>query len=240
MGRAFEFRKERKMKRWAGMAKTFTRIGREIAIAVKNGGGDPSYNPSLRLAMQNAKTANMPKANVENAIKKATSKDAENYHEVIYEGYGPSKVAFVVETATDNPTRTVATIRMHFSRNGGELVESGTHNFIFDRKGVIKINPEGQDLDELELILIDYGLESIKSEDEEVLITVPFSDYGTMLKGLEEQNIEILSAEAVRLPTVTKNVPDDQIDALIKLIDKLEEEDDITNVFHNMDMSEEV
>ena len=239
MGRAFEFRKERKMKRWAGMAKTFTRIGREIAIAVKSGGGDPAYNPSLRLAVQNAKTANMPKQNVENAIKKATSKDAENFQEVIYEGYGPNKVAFVVETATDNPTRTIATVRMHFNRNGGEIVESGTHNFIFDRKGVIKINPEGQDLEELELLLIDYGLESIKQEDEDIMITVPFSDYGTMLKGLEEQNIEIFSAEAVRLPTVVKNVADDQIEAIIKLIDKLEEEDDITNVFHNMDMSEE-
>lgn len=238
MGRAFEFRKERKFKRWAGMAKTFTRIGREIAIAVKNGGPDAAYNPSLRLAIHNAKNANMPKANVEAAIKRASSKDAENYSEVIYEGYGPHKVAFIVETATDNPTRTVATVRMHFSRNGGEIVETGTHNFIFNRKGVIKINPEGKDLEELELQLIDYGLESIKEEDGELEITVEFSDYGTMLKGLEEQGIEVLSAEAVRVPTVVKHVPEDQVEAVIRLIDKLEEEDDITNVFHNMDMSE--
>ncbi len=238
MGRAFEFRKERKFKRWAGMAKTFTRIGREIAIAVKNGGPDAAYNPALRLAIHNAKNANMPKANVEAAIKRASSKDAENYSEVIYEGYGPHKVAFIVETATDNPTRTVATVRMHFSRNGGEIVETGTHNFIFNRKGVIKINPEGKDLEELELQLIDYGLESIKEEDGELEITVEFSDYGTMLKGLEEQGIEVLSAEAVRVPTVVKHVPEDQVEAVIKLIDKLEEEDDITNVFHNMDMSE--
>lgn len=239
MGRAFEFRKERKMKRWAGMAKTFTRIGREIAIAVKAGGPDPNYNPSLRLAIQNAKTANMPKANVENAIKKASSKDAETYQEVIYEGYGPHKVAFVIETATDNPTRTVATVRMHFNRNGGEMAESGTHNFIFNRKGVIKINPGERDLEELELELIDYGLESIKVEDEEVLIYTDFSDYGSMLKGLEEIGIEVVSAEAVRMPTIVKHLQEDQIESIIKLIDKLEEEDDITNVFHNMDMSDE-
>jgi len=238
MGRAFEFRKERKFKRWAGMAKTFTRLGREIAIAVKNGGPDPAYNPSLRLAIHNTKTANMPKANVEAAIKRASSKDAENYSEVIYEGYGPNKVAFIVETATDNPTRTVATVRMHFTRNGGEVVETGTHNFIFNRKGVIKISPEGRDMEELELQLIDYGLESIKEEDGELEITVDFSEYGTMLKGLEELGIEVLSAEAVRIPTVVKHVPEEQVEAVIKLIDKLEEEDDITNVFHNMDMSE--
>ncbi|MCO6462180.1 MAG: YebC/PmpR family DNA-binding transcriptional regulator [Saprospiraceae bacterium] len=238
MGRAFEFRKERKMKRWAGMAKTFTRIGREIAIAVKNGGPDPAYNPSLRLAIHNAKNANMPKANVDAAIKRATSKDAENYQEVIYEGYGPNKVAFIVETATDNPTRTVATVRMHFSRNGGETVESGTHKFIFDHKGVIKINPSNKDLDELELQLIDYGLESIKEEDGDLEVTVDFSDYGSMLKGLEELGIEVISAEAVYIPNIVKKVPDDQVEAIIKLIDKLEEEDDITNVFHNMDMSE--
>jgi len=238
MGRAFEFRKERKMKRWAGMAKTFTRIGREIAIAVKSGGSDPAYNPSLRLAIQNAKTANMPKANVDSAIKRATSKDAENYQEIVYEGYGPNKVAFVVETATDNPTRTVATVRMHFTRNGGEVVESGTHNFIFDRKGVIKINPANHDLEELELQLIDYGLESIREEDSELNITVAFNDYGAMLKALEEAGIEVISAEAVRIPTVVKKVSEDQVEAIIKLIDKLEEEDDITNVFHNMDMSE--
>ncbi|HMT76227.1 MAG: YebC/PmpR family DNA-binding transcriptional regulator [Saprospiraceae bacterium] len=239
MGRAFEFRKERKMKRWAGMAKTFTRIGREIAIAVKSGGADPHYNPSLRMAINNAKNANMPKANVDAAIKRASSKDAENYQEVIYEGYGPNKVAFIVETATDNPTRTVATVRMHFSRNGGEIVESGTHNFIFSHKGVIKINPPARDLDELELLLIDYGLESIKEEDDDLEVTVDFSDYGTMLKGLEESNIEVLSAEAVYVPTIVKKVSDEQAEAIIKLIDKLEEEDDITNVFHNMDMSDD-
>lgn len=180
----------------------------------------------------------MPKANVEAAIKRASSKDAENYSEVIYEGYGPNKVAFIVETATDNPTRTVATVRMHFTRNGGEVVETGTHNFIFNRKGVIKISPEGRDMEELELQLIDYGLESIKEEDGELEITVDFSEYGTMLKGLEELGIEVLSAEAVRIPTVVKHVPEEQVEAVIKLIDKLEEEDDITNVFHNMDMSE--
>jgi YebC/PmpR family DNA-binding regulatory protein len=238
MGRAFEFRKERKMKRWSGMAKTFTRIGREIALAVKSGGGDPEYNPRLRMAIQNAKTANMPKANVDNAIKRATSKDAENYEEVTYEGYGPNKVAFVVETATDNPTRTVATIRMHFSRNGGEMVESGTHNFIFDRKGVIKISSENQDMDELELSLIDFGLESLKKEDEDLMIYTSFNDFGHMLKGLEELGIEVLSSETIRVPTVTKSIDEDKVDEIIKLIDKLEDEDDVTNVFHNMNMDE--
>lgn len=220
------------------MAKTFTRIGREIALAVKSGGGDPEYNPRLRMAIQNAKTANMPKANVDNAIKRATSKDAENYEEVTYEGYGPNKVAFVVETATDNPTRTVATIRMHFSRNGGEMVESGTHNFIFDRKGVIKISSENQDMDELELSLIDFGLESLKKEDEDLMIYTSFNDFGHMLKGLEELGIEVLSSETIRVPTVTKSIDEDKVDEIIKLIDKLEDEDDVTNVFHNMNMDE--
>lgn len=238
MGRAFEFRKERKFKRWAGMAKTFTRIGREIALAVKSGGPDPAYNPRLRLAVQNAKIANMPKANVENAIKKASSKDAENYQEVVYEGYGPNKIAFVVETATDNPTRTVANVRMHFNRSGGEMAESGTHNFIFDRKGHIKISAEGRDTEELELQLIDFGLESLSLEDNELNIYTTFNDYGTMLKGLEELGIEVISAESVRVPTMTKKLDEDQVDAIIKLIDKLEEEDDVTNVFHNMDMED--
>ncbi|HQW12413.1 MAG TPA: YebC/PmpR family DNA-binding transcriptional regulator [Saprospiraceae bacterium] len=238
MGRAFEFRKERKMKRWAGMAKTFTRIGREIALAVKSGGADPHYNPRLRMAVQNAKVANMPKANVENAIKNASSKDAESYQEVVYEGYGPHKVAFVVETATDNPTRTVANIRMYFSRNEGEMVESGTHNFIFDRKGLIKIKAENIDTDELELQLIDFGLESMKVEDDELNIYTSFNDYGTMLKGLDEMGIEVDSAETIRIPTITKKLTEDQVDSIIKLIDKLEEEDDVTNVFHNMDMED--
>lgn len=238
MGRAFEFRKERKMKRWAGMAKTFTRIGREIALAVKSGGADPHYNPRLRMAVQNAKVANMPKANVENAIKNASSKDAESYQEVVYEGYGPHKVAFVVETATDNPTRTVANIRMYFSRNDGEMVETGTHNFIFDRKGLIKIKAENIDTEELELQLIDFGLESMKVEDDELNIYTSFNDYGTMLKGLDEMGIEVDSAETIRIPTITKKLTEDQVDSIIKLIDKLEEEDDVTNVFHNMDMED--
>jgi len=226
------------MKRWAGMAKTFTRIGREIALAVKSGGADPHYNPRLRMAVQNAKVANMPKANVENAIKNASSKDAESYQEVVYEGYGPHKVAFVVETATDNPTRTVANIRMYFSRNEGEMVESGTHNFIFDRKGLIKIKAENIDTDELELQLIDFGLESMKVEDDELNIYTSFNDYGTMLKGLDEMGIEVDSAETIRIPTITKKLTEDQVDSIIKLIDKLEEEDDVTNVFHNMDMED--
>ena len=168
MGRAFEYRKERKMKRWANMAKTFTRIGREIAIAVKEGGADPEYNPRLRLAIQNAKTANMPKANVENAIKKATSKDAENYEELVYEGYAPHGVALMVETATDNPTRTVASVRHIFSKYGGNLSTSGSVDYMFSRKANFKVKAEGQDGEELELGLIDFGLEELRKEDDKI------------------------------------------------------------------------
>jgi YebC/PmpR family DNA-binding regulatory protein len=164
MGRAFEFRKERKFKRWAGMAKTFTRIGREIALAVKAGGPNAEYNSRLRLAIQNAKAANMPKTNVESAIKKASGKEAENFQEVIYEGYGPQGVAVLVETATDNPTRTVANVRMYFDRCGGALGTSGSVSYMFNRKGVFKVKAEGRDWDELELELIDAGLEEIKRE----------------------------------------------------------------------------
>lgn len=238
MGRAFEFRKERKFKRWAGMAKTFTRIGREIAIAVKSGGTNPDYNPRLRVAMQNAKAANMPKTNVENAIKKASGKDAENYQEVIYEGYGPHGVAILVETATDNPTRTVANVRMYFDRAGGALGVSGSVSYMFNRKGVFKIKSEGQNWEELELELIDAGLEDMKNEDDEVVLHTDFSDFGAMQKALEERNIEPSSAQLEWLPTLVKKLDDAEVEQVIKLIDRLEEDDDVLNVFHTMDMSE--
>ena len=238
MGRAFEFRKERKFKRWAGMAKTFTRIGREIAIAVKASGPNPEYNSQLRSAIQNAKSANMPKANVENAIKKASGKEAENFQEVLYEGKGPSGIAIIVETATNNPTRTVANVRMYFDRCGGALGTSGSVSFLFDRKGVFKIKDEGQDWETLELELIDAGLEEMRKEEDEVVLLTNFTDFGAMQKALEDLGIETTSAALEYLPTITKKLEDAEIEQVIKLIDRLEDDEDVLNVSHTMDMSE--
>lgn len=238
MGRAFEFRKERKFKRWAGMAKTFTRIGREIALAVKAGGPNPEYNSRLRLAIQNAKAANMPKTNVESAIKKASGKEAENFQEVIYEGYAAHGIAVLVETATDNTTRTVANVRMHFDRCGGALGNSGSVSFLFNRKGVFKVKAEGHDWEDLELKLIDAGLDEIKQEDEEMVLYTDFTDFGTMQKALEDLNIETTSAQLEWLPNMTKKLSDAEVDQVIKLVDRLEEDDDVLYVFHTMDMSE--
>ena len=234
MGRAFEYRKERKMKRWAGMAKAFTRIGREIAIAVKEGGADPEYNPRLRLAMQNAKTANMPKVNVENAIKNAISKDAEDYEEITYEGYAPHGVAMVVETATNNPTRTVASVRHIFSKYGGSLGTSGSVDYMFDRIATFKVDAEGQDPEELELSLIDYGLEELSKEDDRIVLKCAFEDFGNLQKGLEELGLEVKESEIVRIPSHYKELSDDEVEDVIKIIEKMEEDDDVVNVFHNM------
>jgi YebC/PmpR family DNA-binding regulatory protein len=238
MGRAFEFRKERKFKRWAGMAKTFTRIGREIALAVKAGGVNPEYNSRLRVAIQNAKAANMPKSNVESAIKKASGKEADNFQEVVYEGYAAHGVAVLVETATDNPTRTVANVRMYFDRCGGALGTSGSVSYMFNRKGVFKLKAEGHDWENLELELIDAGLEEIKQEDEEIVLYTDFKDFGTMQTALEERKLETTSAQLEWLPTLAKKLNDSEVDQVIKLIDRLEEDDDVLNVFHTMDMSE--
>lgn len=237
MGRAFEFRKERKFKRWANMAKTFTKIGREIAIAVKEGGGDPEYNSRLRMAIQNAKTANMPKVNVENAIKKATSKEAESYDEIVYEGYAPHGVAVIVETATNNLNRTVANIRAIFNKYGGSLGTSGSVDYMFTRYGVFKVKAEGLDLEELELELIDNGLEEVKQEDEFFLFYCQFTDFGSLQKALESNGLEVESAEFVRTPSHTKSLTDDQVEDVITLIEKMEEDEDVVNVFHNMDMN---
>lgn len=238
MGRAFEFRKERKMKRWANMAKTFTKIGREIAIAVKEGGGDPDYNARLRLAIQNAKAANMPKSNIESAIKRAMSKDAENYDEVVYEGYGPHGIAIMVETTTDNTNRTVAEVRLAFSKGGGNMGNSGEVDYMFTRKGQFKIKAEGVDQDELELSLIDFGLEELQVDDDEYVLLCAFEDFGNLQKGLEEMEVEVDNAELVRVPSHTQQLSDEQTEDVIKLIDRLEEVEDVANVFHNMDMSE--
>ncbi len=238
MGRAFEYRKARKMKRWSSMAKAFTRIGREIALAVKEGGGDPNYNARLRMAIQNAKTANMPKANVESAIKKATSKDAEDYQEVLFEGYAPHGIAVMVETATNNNNRTVANVRHVFSKYGGSLGTSGSVDYMFTRMGQFKIAREGVNLEELELELIDEGLEEIKEEDNQFVLSCAFEDFGKLQKGLEDRNIEVQESELVRIPSHSTTLTDEQAEEVIKLIDKMEEDDDVTNVFHNMDMEE--
>ncbi|MAT56108.1 MAG: YebC/PmpR family DNA-binding transcriptional regulator [Saprospirales bacterium] len=239
MGRAFEYRKERKMKRWANMARVFTRMGREIAIAVKEGGPDPHYNPRLRLAIQNAKAANMPKANIESAIKRASEKDAANYEEIVYEGYAPHGIAVIVETATDNPTRTVANVRHIFSKYGGSLGVSGSVDYMFSRKGVFTVSKANiPDLESFELEMIDHGLEDIKEDEENLLLYCDFQDYGNLSKALEEQGIEVAEAKLDRIPSHYKQLSEEEVEEVIKLIEKMEDDEDVQQVFHNMDMSE--
>jgi YebC/PmpR family DNA-binding regulatory protein len=240
MGRAFEFRKVRKMKRWDKMSKAFTRIGRDIAIAVRLGGPHPESNPRLRTAMTNAKGVNMPKDRVEAAIKRASSKDSEAYQEVVYEGYGPAGVPIVVECATDNPTRTVANVRSAFSRAGGQLATSGSLDFLFERKGVFKLPADGQNLEELELELIDFGAEDIQVDESaeghrEITIYTSFADFAGMQKALEEKGIPVTSAEIQRLPTTFKEDLDEESgEAVMELIEKLEEDDDVQAVYTNL------
>ena len=221
------------------MARVFTKIGREISIAVKSGGGDPNNNPRLRAAVQNAKKANMPKVNVESAIKKATSKDAENYNEVVYEGYGPHGVAIMVETTTDNPTRTVANIRMYFNKSGGSMGTFGSVDFMFTRKSMFRVKKDAMpDYEEMELDMIDFGLIEIQVEEDELVIYANFEDYGVMQKFLESKDIEIEEAGLIRTPNTTTALNDEQAEAIFKLIDKFEDDEDVANVFHAMDMSE--
>lgn len=235
MGRAFEYRKARKMKRWGNMARTFTKLGKEIEIAVKAGGPDPSGNTRLRVLMQNAKAANMPKENVERAIKRATSKDTADYKEMVYEGYGQGGVAVVVETATDNTTRTVANVRSYFNKCGGSLGTSGSVTFMFDHKCVFKTPlKDGMDIDDIELELIDYDADEIFVDEEEIHIYGPFDAYGKIQTFLEEREMEITSGEFVRIPMDMKDVTPEQRENNEKLIEKLEEDDDVVNVFHNM------
>ncbi|MBP7821727.1 MAG: YebC/PmpR family DNA-binding transcriptional regulator [Saprospiraceae bacterium] len=238
MGRAFEYRKERKFKRWAAMAKSFTKVGREIAIAVKEGGTNPEANSRLRLAMQNARACNMPKANVEAAIKRASSKEAENYSEIVYEGYAPHGIAVLVETTTDNPTRTVANIRHIFSKFGGSLGTSGSVDYLFFRKGKFVIKAENIQPEELEFELIDFGLDELKVEGDEIILYTTYEDFGTMQVALENKNIEALNSELVRIPTIYKTLNDDEVEDVIRLIEKMEEDEDVVNVFHTMDESE--
>jgi len=235
MGRAFEYRKARKMKRWGNMARVFTKLGKEIMIAAKAGGSDPETNPRLRILMQTAKKENMPKENVERAIKKATSKDFTDFKEMNYEGYGPHGIAIFVETATDNTTRTVANVRSYFNKFGGSLGTSGSLEFLFDHKCVFHIiKKENLELEDLELELIDYGVDEVYEEEGEVIIYGEFSQNSVIQKYLEDNGFEITSSEFVRIPNDVKVVAPDHRESLEKLIEKLEDDEDVQNVFHNM------
>jgi len=235
MGRAFEFRKARKLKRWGNMSRTFTKLGKEIEISVKSGGPDPSGNARLRLLIQTARSENMPKDNIERAIKRAVSKDSSDYKDVVYEGYAPYGIAVVVETATDNPTRTVANVRSYFNKYGGSLGTTGMTDFLFDRKCTFKVGmKEGVDLEELELEMIDYGLDEIFVDEGEIMIYAEFQNFGPIQKYLEENKFEIKSFAFERIPHETKELTPDQQAEVDKLLEKLEEDDDVTNVFHTM------
>ena len=235
MGRAFEYRKARKMKRWGNMSRVFTKLGKEITMAVKAGGADAETNPRLRVLVQTAKKENMPKDNVERAIKKASSKDFTDYKEMNYEGYGPFGIAVFVETATDNTTRTVGNVRSYFNKHGGSLGTSGSLEFLFDRKCIFHIvKKEGMSIDDLELELIDYGADEMEEDEAEVIIYGDFPHNAAIQKYLEDNGYEITSSEFVRIPKELKDVTPEQRESLDKLIEKMEEDEDVQNVFHNM------
>lgn len=239
MGRAFEFRKARKMKRWSAMSKAFTRIGKDIVMAVKEGGPDPDANSRLRAVIQNAKAVNMPKDNIERAIKRASDKNLGDYKEVLFEGYAPHGIAILIETATDNNTRTVANIRSHFNKCDGNLGTSGSVSFMFDHTCNFRINPENLDIEELELELIDHGLEEIFEDEDGIIIYAPFESFGAIQSYLEENNIEILSSGFDRIPQVTKKLSPEEAADVEKLLERIEEDDDVQNVYHTMEESEE-
>ncbi|WP_353777676.1 YebC/PmpR family DNA-binding transcriptional regulator [Winogradskyella sp. 3972H.M.0a.05] len=235
MGRAFEFRKARKMKRWAAMSKAFTRIGKDIVIAVKEGGPDPDSNARLRAVIQNAKAVNMPKDNIERAIKRASDKNQGDFKEVLFEGYAPHGIAILVETATDNNTRTVANIRSYFNKCDGSLGTQGSVSFMFDHTCNFRINPEGQDAEELELEFIDFGVEEVFVDDDGILLYGPFESFGDIQAELEKREIEILSSGFERIPQVTKALGAEQMADVEKLLEKIEEDDDVQNVYHTME-----
>jgi YebC/PmpR family DNA-binding regulatory protein len=239
MGRAFEFRKARKMKRWSAMAKAFTRIGKDIVMAVKEGGPDPDTNSRLRAVIQNAKSVNMPKDNIERAIKRASDKSQGEYKIVMFEGYAPHGIAVLVETATDNNNRTVANVRMHFSKCDGNLGTSGSVEFMFDHTCNFRINGEGLDPEELELELIDFGAEEVFEDEDGIMIYAPFESFGTLQKELESRDIEILSSGFERIPQVTKKLSPEQAADVEKLLERLEEDDDVQNVYHTMEETED-
>lgn len=235
MGRAFEFRKGRKLKRWSAMAKTFTRLGKDIVMAVKEGGPNPESNSRLRAVIQNAKAANMPKDNVERAIKRATDKDTENYKEVLFEGYAPHGIALLIETATDNNNRTVANIRSYFNKCNGTMGTQGSVDFMFDHTCNFRIpKNDSIDLEEFELELIDYGIDEIFEDEDGIMIYAPFESFGAIQKELEHRSIEILSSGFDRIPQVTKELTEEQIADVEKLLERIEEDEDVQNVFHTM------
>ncbi|EAR15229.1 YebC/PmpR family DNA-binding transcriptional regulator [Robiginitalea biformata] len=234
MGRAFEFRKARKMKRWAAMSKAFTRIGKDIVMAVKEGGPDPDANSRLRAVIQNAKAVNMPKDNIERAIKRATDKSQGDYKEVLFEGYAPHGIAILIETATDNNTRTVANIRSYFNKCNGSLGTSGSVEFMFDHTCNFRIPAEGIDPEELELDMIDFGAEEVFVDDDGILIYAPFESFGAIQKELESRDIEILSSGFERIPQVSKELSAEEAEDVEKLLEMIEEDDDVQNVYHSM------
>ena len=235
MGRIFEVRKSSMFARWDKMAKNFTRIGKEIAIAVKSSGPDPDNNPTLRRCYTNARACGMPKDRVEAAIKRAMGKDTTNYEEIVYEGYAPHGVALLVETATDNSTRTVANVRMHFTKSGGTLGTSGSVAFTFTRMGEFKVKSQGLNTDDLELELIDYGLEEIGEDSEgNIVIRTAFTEFGHMAKALEEKKIEVITAELTRIPMNITELSEEDGQDVLKLVDKLEQDEDVQKVYHNL------
>ena len=239
MGRAFEFRKARKMKRWSAMAKAFTRIGKDIVMAVKEGGPDPDSNSRLRAVIQNAKSVNMPKDNIERAIKRASDKSQGDYKIVLFEGYAPHGIAVLVETATDNNNRTVANIRSYFNKCDGNLGTSGSVEFMFDHTCNFKINGEGIDAEELELELIDFGAEEVFEDEDSIIIYAPFESFGALQKELESRDMEIISSGFERIPQVTKELSEEEAADVEKLLEKLEEDDDVQNVYHTMEETSE-
>ncbi|MGA0967035.1 MAG: YebC/PmpR family DNA-binding transcriptional regulator [Flavobacteriaceae bacterium] len=238
MGRAFEFRKARKLKRWSAMAKTFTRIGKDIVMAVKESGPDPENNSRLRAVIQNAKAANMPKENVERAIKKASDKETQNFKEVLFEGYAPHGIAVLVETATDNNNRTVANIRSYFNKANGNLGTAGSVEFMFDHTCNFRINPQDLDPEEIELEFIDFGVEEVFIDEDGLLLYAPFESFGGVQKELEKRGFEILSSGFERIPQTTKALTDEAQEEVLKLIERIEEDDDVQQVYHNLEVQE--
>ncbi len=239
MGRIFETRKHTMMARWDRMAKAFTRVGKEIAIAVKSGGPNPDTNPSLRRAIQNARAANMPKDKVESAIKKALGGGSEDYQELMYEGYAPHGIAIIVETATDNPVRTVANVRTHFKRLGGILGTTGSVSFMFQKMGVFRLDPTGVDAESLELDLIDHGLEDMgegtSDKGQPVLVVrCAFSNFGPMQAAIEARGLTVVSAATEHVPGNLLELSEEQAAEVLELVDKLEQDDDVQSVFHNL------
>ena len=238
MGRAFEFRKARKLKRWSAMAKTFTRIGKDIVMSVKEGGPDPNNNSGLRAVIQNAKAANMPKENIERAIKKASDKATENFKEVLFEGYAPYGIAILVETATDNNNRTVANVRSYFNKCNGSLGTSGSVEFMFDRTCNFRITAEGVNIEDIEFEFIDFGVEEVFEDEDGILLYASFEHFGKIQKELEDRSLEILSSGFDRIPQLTNQLLKEPQKEVLKLIEIIEGDDDVQNVYHTLDIQE--